>query len=128
MLKIRILLIGSQALAQVIEHLFRDRHEFEIMRSSGGLKKLPVYANRFLPTLIVADIRPVSTGICRMVEAVKRSSPSAKLILICPITGLMRGARKCGADACLGPENLALSLLPTALALSQPLKRHQLSA
>lgn len=128
MLKIRILLVGSQSLAQVIEHLFRDRNDFQVLRFTGGLDRLTDGADWRLPALIVADIRPVSTGVCQAVASVKRRSPSSKLIIICPITGLRTIARKCGADACLGPDALIPKLLPTALALSQRPRRHALSA
>lgn len=128
MLKIRILFVGSQALALVIEHLFRDRQDFQVLHITGGLAGLADRSDRRLPALIVADIRPVSTGVCQAVASVKRCSPSSKLIIICPITGLLSIARKCGADACLEPDALVPSLLPTALALSQRPRRRALSA
>jgi hypothetical protein len=113
--KFRVLVLSSPALSQVIEHLFRDRPEFEV-GSISGLKNLG-QADPRLPELIVANVKPMSTRICRAVATIKRISPSSKLILICTVPDFARTARKCGADACLKDEKLVGNLLRTARAV-----------
>lgn len=117
MRKITILVVSSPSLARIIEYLFRGRTEFEVVVSrvsgTGSLRQ----AERLLPELIVANVKPVSTGICRVVASIKKSSPSSKVILICP-EDLSRTARECGADACLRDEKLAGHLLRTARSLA----------
>jgi hypothetical protein len=117
--------VSPRGLCQIIEHLFHDRPEFEVVGTLIGLRSLARQAGRLLPELIVAHVKPVKTGVCDAVASIKRSSPLSKLILICPVGDLMAGARKCGADACLEQEELVLRLLPTARALS---KRHRSTA
>jgi len=116
--KTRILLVSSPALSLVIRHLFDGRPEFEVVGSLPGLRGLAEQADRLLPELIVANVKPVRTGVCPAVVAIKQSSPYSKLILICSIVDLISGARKCGADACLDQEQLVRRLVPTASALS----------
>jgi hypothetical protein len=116
--KIRILLVGSSAISQVIQHLFHNQADFEVVGSVRGLKSLAQHADRLLPELIVANVKPVRTGVCPAVIAIKQSSPYSKLILICPVGALIGAARKCGADACLDQEMLVRRLVPTASALS----------
>jgi hypothetical protein len=112
--KIRLLVVSSPSFSRVIEHLFRGRSEFEVIGTLNGLGSLKRHAGRHLPELIVADVKPVSIRISRAVASIKQSSPLSKLILICPVEGLARVARKCGADACLKDEKLAGHLLRTA--------------
>jgi hypothetical protein len=112
--KFKVLVLSSPALSQVIEHLFRDRPDFEV--SISGLKNLGQAEPR-LPELIVANVKPMSTRICRAVATIKRASPSSKLILICTVPDFARVARKCGADACLEDEKLVGHLLRTAQAV-----------
>jgi DNA-binding NarL/FixJ family response regulator len=118
MRKVRILVVSPPALSRVIKHLVSGRPEFEIVGSIGSLKSLPQEAGRLLPELIVANVKPVGMGICPAVIAIRNSSPLAKLIVICPITDLVKDALRCGADACLEQEKLVFRLLPTASALS----------
>ena len=118
MRKITILVISSPSLSRIIEHLFRGRSEFEVVGTLSGLGSLGPQAGRLLPELIVANVKPVSVRISRVVASIKQSSPSSKLILICPVEDLARVARKCGADACLKDEKLAGHLLRTARTLS----------
>jgi hypothetical protein len=120
--KIRVLFVGPPALSNVIRHLFHDRPEFEVVGSLPGLRNLAQRAGRLLPELIVANVKPVGTGVCPVVIAIKQSSPLSKLILICPITDFTGGARRCGADACLDQEKLVRRLVPTATALSAPFR------
>jgi hypothetical protein len=117
--KITILVVSSPSLARIIKHLFRGRPEFEVVGTLSSLGSLGPQAGRLLPELIVANVKPVSVGICRVVASIKQSSPSSKLILICPVEELARAARKCGADACLKDEKLAGRLLRTARTLSE---------
>jgi hypothetical protein len=118
MRKVRILVVSPPALSRVIKHLVRGRPEFEIVGSIGGLKTLALEAGRLLPELIVANVKPVGTGICTAVVAIRNSSPSAKLIVICPVADLIKSALRCGADACVEQEQLVFRLLPAASALS----------
>jgi hypothetical protein len=120
--RIRVLFVGPPALSNVIRHLFQDRPEFEVVGSLPGLRNLAQRAGRLLPELIVASVKPVGTGVCPVVVAIKQSSPLSKLILICPITGFIGGARRCGADAYLDQEKLVRRLVPTATALSAPFR------
>jgi hypothetical protein len=116
--KVRILFVGSPALSNVIRHLFHDRPEFEVVGCLPGLKNLARRAGPLLPELIVANVKPVETGVRPVVVAIKQFSPLSKLILICPLTDLIGNARRCGADACLDQETLVRRLIPTASALS----------
>jgi len=117
--KITILIVSSPSLSRIIEHLFRDRSEFEVVGTFSGLGSLDRQAGRLLPELIVANVKPVSIRICRAVASIKQSSPLSKLILICPIGDLARVARKCGADACLKDEKVAGHLLRTARTVTE---------
>jgi hypothetical protein len=116
--KVRILFVGSSALANVVRHLFHGRPEFEVVGVLPGVKNLAQSLPGSLPELIVASVKPVETGVCSAVLAIKESSPSSKLILISPLTDLTGDARRCGADACLDQEALVHRLVPTASALS----------
>jgi hypothetical protein len=117
--KVRILVVSPPALSLLIEYLFRDRPEFEVVGSLSGLRSMGQQAGQLCPELIVANVKPVKTGVCQFVAAIKRSSPFSKLILICPARDFMAGARRCGADACLEQEDLVRRLLGTASALSE---------
>jgi len=119
--KVRILIVSPPALSQLIEYLFRGRPEFEVV---GSLSRLGSTARvgRLYPELIVANVKPVRTGVCEVVASIKRTSPLSKLILICPARDFMTGARRCGADACLEQEQLVRRLLGTAWALSERTK------
>ena len=119
MRKITILIVGSRSLSRIIEHLFRGRSEFEVVGTVGGVGSVGRKAGQLFPAVIVANVKPVSIRICRVVAAIKQFSPSSKLILICPVEDLRRLARKCGADACLKDEKLAGELVRTALTLSE---------
>lgn len=116
--KITILIGSPPSLARVIEHLFRGRAEFEIIGTLNNLGSLGQQAGRLLPDLIVANVKPVSIGIRRAVTSIKRSSPTSKLILICPLEDLSRVAHESGADAYLKDEKLTSHLLRMARALS----------
>jgi hypothetical protein len=120
--RVRILVVSPPALSQVIEYLFRDRPEFEVVGSLNGLRSMGQQAERLCPELIVANVKPVRTAVCQVVASIKRSSPLSKLILICPARDFMAGARKCGADACLEQEELVRRLLGTAWALSERIR------
>jgi hypothetical protein len=117
--KVRILVVSPPALSQLIEYLFRDRPEFEVVGSLSGLRSVGQQAGRLCPELIVANVKPLRTPVCRVVASIKRSSPFSKLILICPARDFMAGARRCGADACLEQEKVVRRLLKTAWALSE---------
>jgi hypothetical protein len=117
--KITILIISSPPLSRIIEHLFRGWSEFEVVGTLSGLEGLGQMAGRLLPELIVANVKPVSIKISRVVASIKESSPSSKLILICPVEDLARTARKCGADACLKDEKLAGHLLRAARTVTE---------
>ena len=112
------LIIGSPGLAQIIGHLFQNRPEFEVVGTATGLRSLTEKVNRLLPELIVASLEPVRSDVCKTVASVKQSSPSSRLIVVCPIRDLLDGARRCGADAGLNPEHLVSRLVPTLLAMS----------
>ncbi len=119
MRKVRILVVSPPALSQLIEYLFRDRPEFEVVGSLSGLRSVGQQAGRLCPELIVANVKPLRTPVCRVVASIKRFSPFSKLILICPARDFMAGARRCGADACLEQEKVVRRLLETAWALSE---------
>jgi len=116
--KITILVVGDPPLARIIGHLFRGRSEFEVTGAVSGLESLERQAGQLLPELIVADVKPVSTGICRVVASIRQFSPVSRLILFCPVEGLAVAVRKCGAEACLTDEKLAARLLRTARILA----------
>jgi hypothetical protein len=122
--KVSVLVVGSPALARIITHLFAAGTDFEVVGSSRGLKSLAPQAGRPLPKLIVAGVRPVTTGVGATVRAIKGASPLSKLILICPFNDFVGSARRFGADACLDPEKLIAQLLPTAAALSAGFRAH----
>ena len=118
--KVKLLVaVSPPALFQVIEHLFRGRPEFELVESRRGFRAPERQEGRELPDLIVVNVRPLRTRICRVVSAMKRYSPGSKLILICPVKGFAHPARKCGADACLEEERLVGRLLSMARELSE---------
>jgi len=117
--RVRILVVSHPSLAQLIEYLFRDRPEFEVVGSLSGLRSMGQQAGRLCPELIVANVKPVRTALCQVVSSIKRSSPLSKLILICPARDFMASARRCGADACLEQEDLVRRLSRTAWALSE---------
>jgi hypothetical protein len=105
-------------LSQVIRHLLHGRPDFEIVGCIGSTKRLAGESSRLSPNVIVANWKPVRTGACAAVVAIKNSSPASKLLLISPLTDLMASARRCGADACLEQERLVNNLLPAVSALS----------
>ena len=116
--RVKVLIIGSPGLAQIIGHLFQNRPEFEVVGTTTGLRSLAQKVERLLPELIVANLAPVRADVCKTVASVKRSSPSSRLVVVCPIRDLLDGARKCGADAGINPEHLVSRLVPTLLAMS----------
>ena len=116
--KVRILIVSPPALSQVIEYLFRDRPEFEVVGCLSGLRSMGPQVRRLCPDLIVANVKPVRNAVYQVVASIKRSSPSSKLILICPAKDFMAVGRRCGADACLEQEKLVRGLLAMAWALS----------
>ena len=118
MRKTTILVVGSPSLSRIVGHLFRGRSEFEVVGALRGGGNLGRQAGQLLPDLIVANVKPVSIGIRRAVAAIKQASPSAKVILTCPVEDFARAARKHGADACLNDESVAGHLLRMACALS----------
>ena len=118
--KVKMLVAGTPpALFQVIEYLFRGWPEFEIVESSRGARGVGPQGARPRPELIVVNVDPLRTGVCRTVQSFKRSSPGSKLILICPVKGFAHSARRCGADACLEAEALVGRLLRTAQRLAR---------
>jgi hypothetical protein len=118
MRKTTVLVLGSPSFSRIVGHLFYGRSEFEVVGSSSSLGGLERQGGQFLPELIVVNVKPVSIGIRRVVAAVRRAKPSAKVILSCPVEDLARSARKHGADACLKDEDLADRLLRMARGLS----------
>ncbi len=121
--KVSILIVSPPALSQVIEYLFRDRPEFEVVGCLSGLRNMGQQrVGRLCPELIVANVKPVRTAVYQVVASIKRFSPSSKLILICPAKDFMAVGRRCGADACLEQEKLVRRLLGTALALTERTK------
>ena len=120
MRKTTILVVGSPSLARIIGYLFGGRPEFEVVTAIHGLGRQLRLKPRHLPELVVAHVKPVSIGICRLVASIREFSPLSRVILVCPVEHLSRTARECGADACLGNEKLAGHLLKTARQLSRP--------
>lgn len=118
MRKVSILVVSPPALSQIIEYLFRDRPEFEVVGRLSGLRSVGQQVGRLRPELIVANVKPVTTAVCQVVASIKRSSPLSKLILVCPARDFMTSARRCGADACLEHEELVRRLFKTAWVLS----------
>jgi hypothetical protein len=116
--KVKVLLVGPPALTRLIQHLFREGPGFEIVGSLMGARHLAREAARLRPALIVANVKPVSTGVGAAAVFIKRCSPRSKLILICPVGDLTGRALNSGADACLKQENLVSRLVPAAVALS----------
>jgi hypothetical protein len=122
--KVRMLVAGTPpALFQVIEYLFRAWPEFEIVESSRGARGVGRQGGRPRPELIVVNVDPLRTGVCRTIQSLKRSSPGSKLILICTVKGFALSARRCGADACLEVEALVGRLLQTAQRLARAEKK-----
>ncbi len=119
MRKVRTLIISPVALYQVIEQLLGSLPQFAIVGRIASFRQLAHEAQRLLPELIVATLKPVRTAVCTAVLAIKHSSPLSKLILICPLKDLLQSARRCGADVCLDEEKLVFRLLPAASALSR---------
>jgi hypothetical protein len=118
MRKVKVLLIGPPALAQLLKYLFRSNSEFEIVGQVGRFRDLSS-CTLYAPGLIVANVKPIGTGFGSAIASIKEFSPSSKVILICPVRELRHGARKCGADACLDQEKLVFHLLPTARVVSR---------
>jgi hypothetical protein len=116
--KVRVLVIGTRSLFRIVTHLFAAEPAFEVVGSLRSTRNLAPQAERLLPRLIVAGVKPVGTGVGAAVSAIKRASPASRLILLCHERRFMSGARRFGADACLDPEKLIAQLLPTASALS----------
>ena len=117
--RIRILVYSSAPFVHAIRHVFEGRDEFEIVGESGSVRRLVEASEEIVPQLIVADLRPVRTAICAAVLAIKHRIPLAKLILICPLTELDPAGRRCGADACLAPEDIVSRLPRTVSALTR---------
>ena len=115
--KITVLVVSSAALSQVIRHILRGRPEFEVVASSGGFQSLESRLSP-VPELIVVNVKPVRTGICRAVASIKESSPASKLIVVCPVREFASEARRCGADAYLNHENLVGQFVRLARTLS----------
>ena len=118
MLRITIVVVGSPWFSRIVGHLLGGQSEFEIVGEIRSLRSLGRQARQPLPQLIVADVKPVRTGIRRAVAARKLASPSSKVILTCPVEHLARAARGYGADACLSDERLAGGLLRLARTVS----------
>jgi len=116
--KTTVLIIGSPSFSRIVGYLFHGRSEFEVVGSSSSLRSLQRLDGRLLPELIVVNVKPLSSGIHRVVTAIRRAKPSAKVILTCPVKDLIRSARKHGADAFLKDEDLAGLLLRMARGLS----------
>ena len=114
----RVLVIGSLSISRLIGHLLDGRPEFEVVGTVSGLTDLGWRSSRFVPELIVANVKPVSIGIRQAVTSIKQSSPASKLILVCRIEELRRVARECGADAFLNDEKLGGHLLRTVRTLT----------
>jgi hypothetical protein len=116
--RVTVLIVGCSALSRIITHLFASGPDFEVVGSLRGLKSLAPQAERLLPNLIVAGVKPVGSGVDATVRTIRRASPLSKVILLCPIGDFVSGTRRFGADACLDPEKLIAQLLPTAVMLS----------
>lgn len=116
--KIRILVYSPAPLFHAIRHILADRDEYEIVGRRPSLRG-PVETSGPGPEVIVVNVKPVGTGICAAVLAIKHSRPHAKLILICPLAELNPTGRRCGADACLVPGELFTRLSRTVSALSR---------
>jgi hypothetical protein len=123
MRKTTVLVVSPPALGQLVRYLFDGRPEFEVVGTFENLSNLTRHSRRLLPEIIVANVKPVTTGVCPAILSIKKSSPLSKVIVICSIRDIIRGARRCGADACLEQEKLVFHLLPTARVLSR--SRHR---
>jgi len=122
MRKIKVLVVGTRAFAQLLEHLFSWGSEFKMIGRVEAFRALASTTDR-APGLIIATLKPVGIGVGSAIASVKKFSPSSKLILICPVREFVRGARESGADACLDQETLVFRLLPTARVLSRKPRR-----
>jgi len=116
--KVKLLVVGAPAFLKIIKHLFDGQPDFEVVGSIGGIGSLARQSKRLSPKLIVASVKPVGTNVSRAARSIKDSSPLSKLILICPVKDFSEGARMCGADACLEPNELVRRLLPAAYKLA----------
>ena len=119
MSRITVAVVGSSRLSRVVAHLLRGRPEFEVVAFQGDQGNLTRRRGHPLPELIIAEVKPVSIGIRRVIAAIKQASPSSKVILSCPLEELGRTARGYGADACLRDEKLTSHLLRLARAVAQ---------
>src|SRR5687767_1842639 len=107
--KIRVMTVGPHALSRLIQYLFHGGDEFEIV-GMVGLRGFSAQAERVRPELIIVHVPPIRVGISAAVRSIKRSYPLAKLILICPVNGLMNNSRETGADSCVEQEALVARL------------------
>src|SRR5688500_7538539 len=78
---IRILVaVESAGLSRVIEHLLSGQPSLQVVRADGPLAAPE--AGGLHPDLIVTNARSFGKELKRAVDAIKRSSPGSKLIVI----------------------------------------------
>lgn len=118
MSRTRVLLAGFGRLNGIVAELFAGQPEFEVIASTPGVRGLARKAERLHADLIIANIRPIGTGVRRTVESVRKSNPRSRLVVICPGRDLMRVARRYGADMYVEQERIVARLMPAALSAS----------
>jgi DNA-binding NarL/FixJ family response regulator len=117
--KTRILVaVRSLAFQHLIEDLFRNRSEVDIVARITDGSTLARAVRRLLPQLVVVNARLIGSGIRETIEEIKSSNPAAKLIVICSVEGFARDLRRFGADAALAEENVVRRLVPVVGLLS----------
>jgi hypothetical protein len=117
--RITIVAFSSPPLARVIGHVFRGCAEFEVVGVVNDLDGLSRQAGQLLVDVVVADVKPVRSGVCKMVASIRQHSPLSKVILISPLEDLAWAMPEHGADACLRDEKLVGRLLRTARTLAR---------
>src|SRR4051794_12736643 len=95
--RITIVAFSSPPLARVIGHVFRGCAEFEVVGVVNDLDGLS-QAGHLLADVIVADVKPVRNGVCKVVASIRQHSPSSKVILISPLEDLGWAMPEHGAD------------------------------
>ncbi len=106
-------LLTPPALARIVWWLLGDSSHIRVLAPVGRRQRLGRIAGRLRPQLLLVSAELLAKEQRNAVEAVKRSSPGSKLILICTSDVLAHEARRWGADACLQTAVLVRRLLPT---------------
>lgn len=117
--KTGVAVVGPPTLARLIKYVFYGVDAFDVTSCFTGPRGLIVRSESPRADLIIVHVHPTRVGIDSLLRRIKRSNPSAKLILICCVSALAPLGRECGADSCVLQESLVTQLIPAAQALSR---------